>query len=433
MMKRFGSLRMAAAIALLSSYANLCPAQGATMPDSTVDLRTVLRLAQEASPRLAIERQSLAGAEANRIIAGVLPNPSVSYGRFRPRSGAASLFDGTRQEQFTFDVPLLIAGQRGARIDKADLEIEAARARIASGASTLSAEAGSAFVMLQAAQDKLSLLEATRDELTRLRNIVSGRAESGMASRYDLTRMEVELSGLQSRIEEARADIADRSGQLAALLGLPGWKPRASGTMAPLQIPAALLAQPRAQAGVSPALQPAITEEKVARSAIDVARRERWPVPSVSVGRSWTSDPYGSANFVGFNVEIPFLDSRRGPLARAESEASAATLRRELAEAEVAANLERYAGVIAARQKALLHHEQDATRRLPALKDMAEDAYRLGRGTVFDLLDATRSRHEIRQTRIDLLSSLIDAQLRLLALGGEIEKIAPSTPGAASH
>lgn len=432
MMKFIIQLRFATAIVLLA-YAAVAPAQDATPPANSVDLTAVLRLAQEASPRLAIERQSLAGAEANRISAGALPNPSISYGRFRPRSGGATLFDGTRQEQVTFDVPLLVAGQRGARIDKADLEIEAARARITSGASTLSAEAGSAFVMLQAARDKLALLSASRDELTRLRNIVSGRTESGMASRYDLTRMEIELSSVQSKIEEARADMADRSGQLAALLGLPGWKPQAEGTMMQLPVPATLLARPRAQVSTSPALQSAVTEEKVAQSAIDIARRERWPVPSVSVGRSWTSEPYGSANFVGFSVEIPFLDSRKGPLLRAESEASAAKLRRELTEAEIAANLERYAGVITARQSALQRHDQDAASRLPALKAMAEDAYRLGRGTVFDLLDATRSRHEIQQARIELLSGLIDAQLRFLALGGEIGKIAPSAPGSGNR
>ena len=418
------------ALVMLFLPSALSLAQETTAPPNVVNLVEVLRLAQEVSPRLAVERQALAGAEANRITAGALPNPSVSYGRFRPQSGQATLFDGTRQEQVTIEMPLLIAGQRGARLEKADREIESARARIASGASTLSAEAGSAFVMLQAARDKLALLGETRDELMRLRNIVAGRAESGMASRYDLTRMEVELSSLQSKIDEARADVADRSGQLAALLGLPGWRPQASGIMASLPIPASMLARPRDQTVNSPALRPAITEEKVAQSAIDVARRERWPVPSVSLGRSWTADPFGSANFVGLSVELPILDSRRGPLAKAESEATAATLRRELAEAEVAANLERYAGVIAARQTALQRHEQDASRRLPALKDMAEDAYRLGRGTVFDLLDAYRSRHEIQQARIDLTAALVDAQLRLLALGGEIENI--SRPAAKS-
>lgn len=387
-----------------------------------VDLAAVLRLARDTSPRMSIERQGITGAEANRITAGAYPNPSISYGRFRPRAGPATLFDGTRQEQVTFDVPLLIAGQRSARVDKADREIEAAHARVAAGTSTLAAEAGSTFIALLAAQEKVALASAHRDELTRLRNIVAGRAESGMASRYDVTRMDVELGAAQSKFEDARADVADRSGQLAALLGLPGWRPRAAGSLTPVRIPVAALEKSRAGTASSPSLLSALSEEKVARSAVEVARRERWPVPSFSIGRSWTSEPFGSANFIGLSVEIPFLDTRRGALARAESEAVAATLRRELTEAEVAANLERYAGMIGAREAALQRHEQGAAERLPALKQMAEDAYRLGRGTVFELLDATRSRNELRQTHIDLLAALIDAQLRFLAVSGDLER-----------
>ena len=114
------------------------------VPD-VVDLPTVLRLVRDASPRLSIERQAVAGAEANRITAGAYPNPTVSYGRFRPSGGQATLFEGSRQEQTTVELPLLIAGQRSARVAKAEREIEAARARVASGASSLAAEAGSAF------------------------------------------------------------------------------------------------------------------------------------------------------------------------------------------------------------------------------------------------------------------------------------------------
>lgn len=398
-------------------------------PPATVDLATVLRLARESSPRLSLERQGIAGAEAERISAGAYPNPSVSYGRFRPRSGQATLFDGSRQEQMTFDIPLLIAGQRSARVDKADLEIDAARARVAAGTSTLTAEAGSAYVALQAAQEKSALLSATRAELERLRNIVAGRAESGMASRYDVTRMDVELGAATSRLEEAKADIADRSGQLAALLGFPGWQPRASGVLAALQLADMPPSPPRDIATSSPALRSALSEEKVAESAVELAQRERWPTPSFSVGRSWTSDPFGSANFVGFSVEIPLLDTRRGALKKAESDARAARLRRNLVETEVRTNLERYSAMIAARRSALQSHDQGAARQLPALKQMAEDAYRLGRGMVFDLLDATRARLELQQTRVDLLASLVDAQLRYLAISGRLDQLPAQIPG----
>ena len=415
--------RRFAATMLAVLFIGLAPAraqENTPVPD-VVDLAAVLRLVREVSPRLFIERQAIAGAEANRITAGAYPNPTMNYGRSRPSGGQATIFEGSRQEQATVDVPLLIAGQRSARIEKAEREIEAARARVASGASSLAAEAGTAFVALLAAQEKAVLLSAANEELVRLRAIVAGREASGMASRYDLTRLDVELGGFRTKLEEAQAEISDRAGNLAALLGLQNWRPRASGSLSPLVLGADTLTRPRDRALTSPAIITATREETVAQSSVEVARRERWPVPSVSAGRTWTNDPFGAANILGLSVEIPILDTRRGPLAKAEAEAKAAALRRELAVAEVATNLERFANVIAARQAALQRFEQEAAARLPSLKQMAEDAYRLGRSSIFELLDSTRSRYDLHQTRIDLVAALFEAQLRFLAISGDLE------------
>ena len=396
-----------------------------------VDLAAVLRLVRDASPRLSIERQSVADAQANRITAGAYPNPTISYGRFQPSGSRSTLFEGGRQEQGTVEVPLLIGGQRPARIEKAEREIDAARARVASGASSLGGEAASAYVALLAAQEKLASFKTSHEELVRLRDIVAGRQASGMASRYDLARLEIEVGGLQTKVNEGEADAADQAGMLAGLLGLPNWRPRASGTLAPLKLEGGTLTDQHARTSGSPAVIAAMRDEKVAQSGVEVARRERWPALSLSAGRAWTNDPFGAANFVGLSIEIPILDTRRGPLAKAEAEAITAGLRRELAVAEVAANLERYANVIAARESALLRFEKDASAHLPALKQMAEDAYRLGRSSIFELLDSTRSRHDLTQRRIDLMAALVEAQLRYLATSGELERsvgLAPAEP-----
>jgi len=387
-----------------------------------VDLPAVLRLVREASPRLSIEREAITGAVANRITAGAYPNPTLNYGRSQPGGGQATQFDGSRQQQATVDVPLLIAGQRSARLEKAEREIEAAKARVSLGASSLAAEAGAAFVALLAAQEKVELLSAMSEELARLRNIVAGREASGVASRYDLTRLEVEDGGLRTKLDDARGDIADRAGNLASLLGLQNWQPRASGNLSPMAVDADMLSKRRERALSSPAMLAAIGEETVAQSGVEVARRERWPVPSISAGRAWTNDPFGATNFLGLSVEIPIFDTRRGPLAKAESEARAAALRRALAAAEVASNLDRLAKVIAARQAALQRFEQETSKRLPLLKQMAEDAYRLGRGSIFELLDSVRSRYVLQQTRIDLVAALFEAQLRFLSTSGELDR-----------
>src|SRR4030095_10178339 len=102
---------------------------------------------------------------------GALPNPILSYGRYRPIHNATTLFEGSRQEQGTIELPLLIAGQRSARVEKAERDLDAARARVASGTSSLSAEAGSAFVALLAAQEKAALLSTAGGELARLRDV----------------------------------------------------------------------------------------------------------------------------------------------------------------------------------------------------------------------------------------------------------------------
>ncbi len=419
-MSRFVLVPLLACVS--ASVLGAAPAGTPDKAPEVVDLPAVVRLVRDASPRLAVERQAVAGAEANRITAGAYPNPTLSYGRFRPRSGQATLFDGTRQEQATLDLPLLIAGQRSARVEKAEREIEAARARVASGASSLAAEAGAAFVALLAAQERSALLAAASEDLARMRNIVAGREASGMASRYDVTRLDVELGGLRAKFDESKADISDRAGNLAALLGLPEWRPRAAGILKPMALDAGTLVKARDRAVTSPAAVAAVRDETAAQSGVEVARRERWPVPSFSAGRAWTTDPYGSANFLGLSVEVPIFDTRRGPLAKAEADAITATLRRELAQAEVAANLERLAGVIGSREAALQRFEREAAGKLPALKQMAEDAYRLGRGTILDLLDSSRSRHELQQTRIDLVAALLEAQVRFLATSGDLEK-----------
>jgi cobalt-zinc-cadmium efflux system outer membrane protein len=429
MVHGFGALALAAGLIVPVP----ARAQEPPRPPETVELPALLRLVRDASPRLAVERQAVAGAEAGRIAAEAYPNPTLSFGRFRPSGGqSGTLFDGSRQSQANLEVPVQIAGQRGARIERAEREVEAARARVASGASSLGAEAGAAYVALLGAQEKVALLAAVNEELARLRDIVAGREASGMASRYDLARLDVELGGARARLDEARAEVADRAGGLAALLGLRNWRPRAAGPLQPLGLGADVLAQPRERATTSPAAVAATREEVAAKSAIEVAKRERWPTPSVVAGRTWTSDPYGGANYLGLNVEIPIFDTRRGPLAKAEADAITATLRRELAQAEVGANLERLASVIAARQSALQRFEEEAAVRLPSLQRMAEDAYRLGRGSILELLDSTRSRYELQQARIDLLAALYEAELRFLATTGDLERrFGADSPGAA--
>jgi cobalt-zinc-cadmium efflux system outer membrane protein len=394
-------------------------AQNPTLPDR-LTLPILLKLVAERSPRLALEQVAIDSAEAERISAGARPNPTISYGLSTPSGGARSLFDGSRQQQTTLDLPLLIAGQRGARIAAAEQGLLAARARVGLAGNELSLRAADLFVGLQVAQEKIAMLDESAAEIERIVAIVSGRLVSGAASRYELTRAEVEFASMNARLADANADLAEKSAGLAALLGAPGWRPGADGTAVPAGLSLSAAEWREALISSNPQIIAARREEDAAKAALKRSERERWPVPVLSLGRSWTGDPFGAANFVGLSTEIPLSDAWRGLMAKSEADLRAAQRRREAIESEADVELRRLIGALAQRREALDRFRRNVGERIPALKQMAEDAYRLGRGSLLELIDATRSRLEARLTEVDLRAATVAQELRILGLTGKL-------------
>jgi len=389
------------------------------LPDR-LTLPVLLRLVALRSPRLAVEQVAIESAEAERISAGALPNPSVSYGRTTPSGGARTMFDGSRQQQATLDLPLLIGGQRGARIDAAEQGVLAARARVGLAGNELALRSADLFVGLQAAQEKTATLVESVAEIERVVVIVAGRLDSGAASRYELTRAEVELASMNARLEDARAELAEKSAGLATLLRAPGWRPTAIGNPVPEGLSPDAANWRDSMLSGNPQIVAARREEDVAQAALKRSERERWPVPVLSLGRSWTGDPFGAANFVGLSTEIPLSDAWRGLMAKAAADVRAAQRRREAIEAEADVELRRLIDALAQRRAALERFRRNVGERIPALKQMAEDAYRLGRGSLLELIDAARSRLDARLTEVDLRAATVGQELRILGLTGKL-------------
>ena len=385
-----------------------------------ITLPALLKLVAERSPRLAVERLAIDSAEAERIGAAALPNPTVSFGRFKPSGGARTIFDAGSQQQTTLDFPLLLANQRGARIEAADQGILAARAHVSMASQELAARAADTFIGLQAAQDKVRVLDTVTAEIRRLSAIVSERFKLGVASRYEVTRVDIELSSMMNRVDDARIEAAARSAAMAALVGVRDWRPAALGEVAPARL-SADAAQWRASImDANTQILAARRDEAAALAALRRAERERIPVPVLSVGRTWTGDPYGGANYVGVSAEIPILDKKTGPVAKADAEYRAAQQRRAAVEAEVDAEVARAVEALAKRRSALEHYESSIASKLGPLKQMAEDYYQLGRGSILELIDSARSRVDAALALLDLRSLVAQEEARLLAMSGKL-------------
>lgn len=384
-------------------------------PPSVIDLPTVLRLAQTANPRIGIEEQAIAGTEADRITAGALPNPRASYtGSYQPAE--QTNFSSRRGQEASVELPLLLGGKRGARVTAANRRIYAARAQAAVTRLDIATDAGTAFVTLLAAQEAVVVRHRAFEELSRLRLVVAGRRSSGVASDYDLVRVDVEVEAARADLADAEVDVISAQADLSNALGVSGWRPEASGQLDGL---ARLSAGPRRSIDALPSVVAALADERVARADVIAARRERFPEVSLNGGRFWTTSPFGPTYSLGVSLEIPLFDRRNGAVRKAEADARAAEFRTQIAKSRAATEIERYAAQVNTRSAALATFNRQIGAKLPRLGQMAEDAYRLSGGSVNELIDATRSRFENEVTRIDLSRKLAEAMLRLELARGE--------------
>jgi cobalt-zinc-cadmium efflux system outer membrane protein len=409
---------LGAAQAMAEGPSPLAPAASAQPAPSAssaraVTLRDVLRLLKQKSPRVAAERESINVAAAESIAADAHPNPTLSYGVILGIRDP-SYVNGT-QHQVGIAQPILIAGQRGARKAVAERGIQAARAQTRVELAALAKEARALFIELQATQAREAALQAAQLELGQAKGIVEGRAQSGMMSQYDLLRLDVELNALNARLAEAHTLRLDTAGKLASLLGLPGFQPLAAGDLSEPRLPTALAPER------IPEVVAAQKQEAVAVSQIELAKRERWPTPVVGAGAQFTTDGYTLAGTLGIAMDLPIFDRGRGAIARASAQAAQDHQLRLAASAEADSELRRAAATFASRRAALSVYEREVSARVPRLVEMGQDAYRNGRGSILDLIDAQRTAIESRLTQIDYREAMALAGVDLLASAGLVD------------
>ena len=388
-----------------------------------VSIQQLLRIARERSPRYATLKQQIELSRADVVQAGVMPNPRLNFGNYSLISQTNTMYDGKTQREVIVEVPVLASGQRGARIEAAEKQVELMEARVEAEFSSFSHEIWRLFIKLLSNKERIKILEDTHRDMEHLSELVTGREQGGSASRFDVLRINLETRDVEARLETARNDLLGTSGELGVALGLPDWNPEALGTLKPMGVPADANKLWQEAEQSNPEMEMTRRGEIAADAGLDRARSERWPVPSFMFGSAFTESPYGHAFFGGISVELPVFDYGQGGMAKAASERQRATLEREMVTSQTRVAIDRATNLLARRQATRRKFEQDVLGKLPDLRDMGEAAYRFGKGTLLELLDATRSRTEVRLTYVELSQAETEAELDALRASGLLVKM----------
>ncbi|EQB29700.1 TolC family protein [Sphingobium ummariense] len=418
-----------AAFVAAASCAGMAQAQTgmqASLPVPVLSLDQAVEAAGGAAPAAQAATSAIAAARAERIVAGLRPNP-IAQGQVENIAGTGP-YSGLESAETTVGVaiPIELGGKRGARVAVANAQISRAELHAAIVAADVRLQVTQLYVEAIAAERRLS---TARDQVRIASDALraaSVRVQAGRASPLEEQRANVAKVNADANAERtarlaeaARANLARRIG-----VSITG----ALDVALLDRLPAAIIG-PTAMvdAAGTLALAAADADLAVADAGVRLARANR--VPDLNVGPALrrfeaTND---TAAVFSVSIPIPIFNNGRAVVAQAHAQRTQAeALRRvtalDVEQAITDAQAEAANAAITARAAAgpALAAAQEAAR-------IARIGYREGKFGQLDLLDAERTLAETRLAAIDALANYQNAQARLGRLTAPVSM--PTTGG----
>jgi len=427
--------------ALTLAAAALVAVLQALPPADTVrlDVETAFSRALSNAPSMEAARRRLVAAEARVEQTRAWPNPILSataenLGATQSLSGARGV--GGVEGQVVLGGWLPLGGDRGAARELAAAHLleasslsRAAEADLRLALIEVSASAERDRARYNRALEEAAGLEALADALARQASL--GRASDGEAARAHLAAVSA-----RALLAQVAVETASSSATLAALLGLaPGTVVTMDQTVCTVpspevppesatEVPELAAARARAQAGT------AAVAESGARRVPDLQ-------PQVGIRRSAGV----SALYVGMSFALPIFDRGGSAVVAAREEAAAAAAELVRVERATTAAMDVARRGLFALEDAGRLYDEAWVAALERSVSAAEARYRVGEGTLNELLDGRRARLQALDDYDRWRTDLLVQRARLARLAGTAidatmlcrAPTTPSIPSSAEH
>jgi cobalt-zinc-cadmium efflux system outer membrane protein len=433
-MPRNVSRALASAVALFA-LASAVPASAApppALPDAAtpgLGERDALERARRDSLPLAAARMDVSAARADVVAAGVWPNPTVSFTGLFQLHGAVT---GGRQElTVAVEQVVPLTGAVGLKKDAASAAANAQERELEAFAWQLAADTRAAYLELQVAEERWRILATALADLDRMVAIVELRAAGGADPAFDRTRIGVERANLAARLAQAEGDLRAARATLAVAVG-SSVDGRTLATSDPLADPPEQAPPPDAVVSRAATQRPEIAAATLRAGAFDLRtrylRRSYAPEPGIGVGYTQYlnvpgSPDTGGALLIGLSLPIPMLDHGQGTIDRGVAETRAAEVRTKAVQLTIKREAERASLTLGARLAAWRAYREKGLSQVEPMRASAELAYKEGRFSVQQLLDAhtaVREAHELAlEVRVGALRAALDVE----------RAVGPGSPG----
>jgi cobalt-zinc-cadmium efflux system outer membrane protein len=295
----------------------------------TVTLQTALQRALATSPRLTAAERDVGIASGQRIQAGALINPEVSYEQ--DNSFGSRTYRGTRSAETTLQISQLfeLFGKRDARIAVGQAGVETAAIQRKAIRLEVLAETAGAFLNVLGAQRRIQILDEQITEIDRITPLLQRRMEAGASSVAETGRAEVASALVKADRERVRSLLATSKRELAVLMGdttpkFSAVSGRLNATGRPPSFSAVIAA-----IDANPQLMRWTAVYAQRNAELLIARLRPYPDVRVNAGWRHFNDTGDDAVRLGVTVAIPVFDQNQGNILSAQESLAKTRAERE--------------------------------------------------------------------------------------------------------
>lgn len=380
-------------------------------PVIRLTLREAVDLSRQRDFEILNARSGVESNRADRITAGLLPNPQLSLNDTfinpsAPRVGS--------QITARIDQPFETFGKRRHRIGSAEQATHSSESHLADVVRRRTFEVKNAFFHILLAQEHLRL---ARDNAGRFRDILrinTIRFEKGDISEAELMKVRLQQLDFQNDVILATVEIQEAERELKSLLVIDPSKPvEAIGELKyqPLDIDLDSLKEKALES--RPDLQERGSEVKRAESDIRLARSMRFPDLSVGVEVDTVGPDYHGLVGAGLSLPLPIFNRNQGEIRKAEISLQNANTLLEAKKQQIALEAEYAYREFLQNRAHVAAFESGQLQDARSSREIVENAYKKGGSSVLDLLEAERT---FNVTLINYYQALFNYQRSLFQL-----------------
>ncbi|MEQ1857029.1 MAG: TolC family protein [Longimicrobiales bacterium] len=415
------ALSMMAVGALVAVLQATAPHEGPPRDTVVLDVAEAFRRALGSAPSIEAASRRARAAEARLEQATAWPNPLLSL--TAENVGAPPSLSGVRglggvEGQVVIGGWLPIGGDRSALRSWAAAHVVEARS-LADGTG---AEVRLALVeALANAERDRARLDRARDEAAGLQSLAMAlreQAARGRASDGEAARAHLAMVSAHAAVAEVSVEASASEAALTTILGL------APGTV--VEIVPSLCSPPEGATGARtaplvpvdpPELMAARARGLAAEASVAESRARRVPdvLPQIGVRRTGGI----SALYLGISVALPAFDRGGGAVAAARHEEAAAVAEVDRLERSISAERDAAHRGLSALADAGSHYDAAWFAALDRAVSAAEARYRLGEGTLTELLDGRRARLQALDDHERWRTQIVIQRARYARLAGE--------------